>query len=530
MGMNSYNSRILIIDDEESVQTNIGLILCPPGNRNEALDRAAEIFFGDSPAEKTAEGAPQFQLSFASNGMRALKEVERAIESDQPFAGVFCDMRMPGWDGLKTIEEIRRVDPRVEVVFLTAYSDHSIEQISEAVGVNIAYMTKPFSRSEIRQMAVRCVIDWNKSREFENFVEILSKIRGSAGDAQDLLGHIVKQLCILLNTDSVALGEFRDGRLSYRTGVGMLARQEIFDSISGKITKGASRMELIEVDGVWAIPIFSFGYALANAADRVVSPEKQHLVNVFLEYSSIALQNSRLNSELAQKEKMSELGRVMSFICHDIRGPLGMVEQYLHLLRVPSESPWSPEILHKKIVQYLDKVRDLANDILLFADNNIRINKSPVSTQLLLNTDAEYWQQLAEYRKVRLLVETTQPTEILVDGPRLIRAVTNLVKNAIEACRDKQTREVTVSVVTSDNVFECRVRDTAGGISEKIRPNLFQPFASAGKSHGTGLGLAIVQEVVSLHNGTIEVKSDAAGSEFIIPIPLEDQFKSAVCS
>jgi len=520
--MTTFNSRILIVDDEESVQKNIELTLSPIVKQNIAMHGAAAALFGDAAPAPKNEGI-EFSLTSASTGKAALEKVLEALANAQPYAVIFCDMRMPGWDGLKTIEEIRKCDQRVEVVFLTAFSDHSIEEIVRSVGVNISYMSKPFSGTDLRQMATRCVVDWNKARELENFVAVLSKMRGNDSDIERILNYVANQLCVLLDSESASIAELHDGKLVLRAGTGKLANQDLFDSIQAELPEFPYTGEPLTLEGMRVVPIMSYGLALTLASSKHLSPEKPHLIKVFLEHTSIALNNCRLHSLLVEKEKMAEIGRTMGYVCHDIRGPLGQAEVYLGLTQNPAISPWPPEVLHKKIIRSLHQARELADDILLYANSNIHITPSLTNTQIIIERDADYWHHLAETNKVALKLDVCPQTDVHVDGPRLVRALTNVIKNAIEATAGRKIKCVTLSMRATSTELIFTVTDTADGIPEQVMKNLFKPFSSVGKSHGTGFGLAISHQVVQLHNGTIDVKTDSAGSQFTISIPLHQE-------
>jgi two-component system NtrC family sensor kinase len=517
--MSTINARVLIVDDEEAVQKNIELTLCPGALHNAALQGAAAALFGEPVPEKKSESM-QFSLTSVSTGKAALAEVEKALAAERPYAVIFCDMRMPGWDGLKTIEEIRRVDQRVEVVFLTAFSDHSIEEIARNVGVNISYMSKPFSRPDLRQMATRCVVDWNRARELEKFVETLSKIRGDDSDIERVLNYVAGQLCELLDSESASIAEMREGRLFFRAGTGDLARQEVFDSIQNVLPEFPYKGEPITIEGLRVVPILSFGLALTVASNTQLSPEKHHLIKVLLEHASIALTNCRLHSLLLEKEKMAEIGRTMGYVCHDIRGPLGQAELYLGLLKNPALSPWPQELVHEKIIRSLHQARELADDILLYANSKIHITPCLTNTEQIVERDIDYWHHLAEINKVEFTQNLCEVSDVFVDGPRLVRALTNIIKNAIEATAGKSIKRVSLTMSLSDTELIFSVLDTAEGIPDAVMKSLFKPFASVGKSHGTGFGLAIAQQVVQLHHGVIDVDTNASGSEFTIRIPL----------
>src|SRR5437016_12197931 len=116
------NRRVLVIDDNPSIHGDFRKVLLsakPPAD----LEAAEAALFGEA---KPREPQPIFELSFASQGEEALKRVCEALDIGQPYAAAFVDMRMPpGWDGIRTIQEIWKKDPDIQIVICTAYSEYS---------------------------------------------------------------------------------------------------------------------------------------------------------------------------------------------------------------------------------------------------------------------------------------------------------------------------------------------------------------------------------------------------------------------
>jgi two-component system NtrC family sensor kinase len=167
--MNKPNTAVLVIDDEELVRDNIEDILMPNYNdeEQENIDQAFNILF-DVPKPllgTRARGIPEFTVAKASNGMEGARMVKKAIENGTPYAVIFLDMRMPGWSGLETAMEIRKYDVKAEIIFITAFSDRSIDEIVEQAGQNVGYHCKPYAPEEIIQLATKAVTDYNKLTE-----------------------------------------------------------------------------------------------------------------------------------------------------------------------------------------------------------------------------------------------------------------------------------------------------------------------------------------------------------------------------
>ena len=161
--------RILIIDDNPDIHKDFAMILTAKADLSELEDLESELFGLEKLAPKWT--GPSFDLDFASQGKQGLEKVKLALAQEMPYQLAFVDMRMPpGWDGLKTIEEIWAVDPEIQVVICTAYSDYSWEDISQRLGMNenLLILKKPFDTSEVAQLATTMTQKWILARQAKN--------------------------------------------------------------------------------------------------------------------------------------------------------------------------------------------------------------------------------------------------------------------------------------------------------------------------------------------------------------------------
>ncbi len=103
------------------------------------------------------------------------------------------------------------------------------------------------------------------------------------------------------------------------------------------------------------------------------------------------------------------------------------------------------------------------------------------------------------------------PDRVLTDASAAKQVLLNLCFNAIQAV-EKQEGDRWVKVATRNipNGLEMVIADSGPGISEEIRPRLFQPFQST-KSSGFGLGLAICKDILAGLDASISVDPNIAG-------------------
>ena len=160
----SWNRRILIVDDNESIHEDIRKIL-GDGPDTSDLDEAEAALFG---SESERRSAITYKIDSALSGQEGAASVKTALEEGSPYALAFVDMRMPpGWDGVETIEKIWQIEPDVQVVICSAFSDYSWDQIHDRLShpSQLIILRKPFELIEIVQIACAMTEKWNLAKE-----------------------------------------------------------------------------------------------------------------------------------------------------------------------------------------------------------------------------------------------------------------------------------------------------------------------------------------------------------------------------
>jgi CheY-like chemotaxis protein len=154
------NQRILVIDDNPSIHEDFRKILSPATAAAAALDATEAALFG--PPAATDEQT-QFEVDSAYQGQEGVLLVRKALEAGRPYALAFVDVRMPpGWDGLETTRKIWELDPSLQIVLCTAYSDYSWGEMFEKLGHSdgLLILKKPFDAVEALQLAHALTEKW----------------------------------------------------------------------------------------------------------------------------------------------------------------------------------------------------------------------------------------------------------------------------------------------------------------------------------------------------------------------------------
>ena len=219
----------------------------------------------------------------------------------------------------------------------------------------------------------------------------------------------------------------------------------------------------------------------------------------------------------------------MAHVAHDLRNPLTTIRGTAQLLmrqtRDRDERVFSAmqsiDEATSRAMREIDAALDIAR---LQAGQDIALDVTGVDVVQLLTRIAETQSRTAE--RHRITVEALDG-EIVGewDGPRLERAFTNLIDNAIKYSPDGGEVTVTISRIVHEGQEWARVavRDEGIGIPESALPRVFDRFYRADNTatiSGSGLGLSGVVQIIRSHGGTIGVTSEeGVGSVFTVRLP-----------
>jgi diguanylate cyclase len=167
------NTRVLVVDDEPEVRDAYRQILLENEVTQEMVgfrELRSRLFKkgpADTARQRSVARAGSIEPVFCDSANEAVRLVKESIASNDPFAVVFLDVRMPpGPDGVWAATQIRELDQAVEIVICTAYSDADPGEIGGLVPPEdkLSYLQKPFHPHEIRQMTIALSSKWRAER------------------------------------------------------------------------------------------------------------------------------------------------------------------------------------------------------------------------------------------------------------------------------------------------------------------------------------------------------------------------------
>lgn len=189
--------RILIVDDEAGMHESYRQ--CFKGSGAEAaqgaaLDALAAELFGDDQVDSApAADLPEFETVHCMQGLDGVEAVARARASGKPFPVAFIDIRMPpGIDGKETAKRIRAIDPDINIVIVTGYSDFSPLEISRAAGPadKIFYIAKPFQVEEVVQTATALGKRWEVDQQLARAMALLEEQKAELAANESKASHL----------------------------------------------------------------------------------------------------------------------------------------------------------------------------------------------------------------------------------------------------------------------------------------------------------------------------------------------------
>lgn len=255
--------------------------------------------------------------------------------------------------------------------------------------------------------------------------------------------------------------------------------------------------------------------------------EKIHIENPGQEIGKLVDSYNRMIDELeesavklAKSEREQAWREMAKQVAHEIKNPLTPLRLTVQNFERKFD-PNDPEIqtkvkeFSKTLVQQIDTMSNIATAFSSFANmpaqQNETLNVVKIVRLALEIFTEDYIHFIADEEEIIAKLDRTQ----------LIRVITNLVKNAIQAVPEVASPRILVTVSSEGEQVKISVADNGVGISDGYRQKVFEPKFTT-KSSGTGLGLGMVKNIVENYGGTITFTSQVGkGTVFTVRFPKE---------
>lgn len=267
-------------------------------------------------------------------------------------------------------------------------------------------------------------------------------------------------------------------------------------------------------------------FGVHHKTPRTWTASEIGLVQEVAEHARSAVERAR--AEEALKEADLRKDEFLATLAHELRNPLAPISNAVQMLRMPLSDDKAHQLvamIGRQVHQIVKLVDDLL-EISRISRGKIKLDKQPVELKAVVRTAVESSRPLIDDSRHAFSVSLPdQPVIMDADSVRLTQIITNLLNNAAKYTDIGGTIDLTARVDGGDVVIS--VCDNGIGIPQAQLPHVFNMFMQlhrdGGRSQGgLGIGLTMVRDLVEMHGGTVEAKSEGPGqgSEFIVRLPV----------
>ena len=231
--------------------------------------------------------------------------------------------------------------------------------------------------------------------------------------------------------------------------------------------------------------------------------------------------------ELLEAEKLASIGKMAAGIAHEIRNPLGAINNSIGIFKRHKQLVDEDRELMDIVENEIGRLNGIITDFLDYAKPS-PMNKSLVDMNRLLDETLLFFTDNGNANpslRIHKYPDKSLPS-VLIDRNAVKQCLWNIFINALQAMPSGGTLTIKTQWVTkiegNEHFDEVRIiiRDSGVGMTEETLSRAFQPFYST-KARGTGLGLAIVHRIIREHGGNVFLSSTMGkGTQIEITIPV----------
>ena len=262
------------------------------------------------------------------------------------------------------------------------------------------------------------------------------------------------------------------------------------------------------------LPFFFGGWTTSalGVAERLL-----HLIfsGIFTVTAGFFVDREKKRRQQVERERyLASIGQVSTAIVHDLKNPLITILGFARRIR---EGKGNVDTAAQAITDSAQNMQKIVHDVLDFS-KPVQLALKEEDMRNIVNQACDACREKAAGGDISLSIDMPDYTmNILVDGFYMVRALVNLINNALEASGKGQGVIITVAV--KNKHVEISIKDHGAGMDKETVENIFVPFYTK-KIGGTGLGMSITKKIIEGHHGTIRIDSyPGKGTEVVIELP-----------
>ena len=226
-----------------------------------------------------------------------------------------------------------------------------------------------------------------------------------------------------------------------------------------------------------------------------------------------------LQKRLDRHRRLSEMGRMMSSLAHQIRTPLSAAMLYAGHLCDSKLSGEQQQRFSEKVLSRLNHLDQQVKDMLIFVKGDVKLTDSISVIELFSELEAAMEVPMGSSGSHYTLNIECPNLMLQCNRESMVGAIMNLVNNAIQSVGKGVELTLAAQDLGGGNL-QLLIADNGPGISPENMKNLQDPFFTT-KSQGTGLGVTVVRAVIQAHHGEFKLQSElGAGTQALIRLPV----------
>lgn len=229
-------------------------------------------------------------------------------------------------------------------------------------------------------------------------------------------------------------------------------------------------------------------------------------------------EKEKLEEELRRTERLAALGRLVTGVAHELRNPIGIIKTTVQLLEKELKNLNGAEEYIKIIYEQIHRQNRVIQELLDFGrPSKYMVQRASINS--LLESILVFTSPILKQHNINLEKKFDPHMPVAeLDAERIKQVFVNIILNAVQAMPGGG--KLTITTSHDEHWANIEFSDTGTGIPPTELKSIFDPFYTT-REHGTGLGLSISHQIVSMHDGHINVDSVLGeGTTFQVQLPL----------
>ena len=227
---------------------------------------------------------------------------------------------------------------------------------------------------------------------------------------------------------------------------------------------------------------------------------------------------------LVQSAKLAALGQMSAALAHEINQPLTAQRMQLATLRLLLDHGRVDDAYKalRPLDDMLTRMAALTGHLKTFARKSPSGLREPLDLAAVVDQAMHLLEVRLRDEQIHCTVDLVRPARVRGDAIRLEQVLINLLRNALDAMRDKPLKRLHIRLEADQQLWRLSVTDSGGGILEQDLPNVFDPFFTT-KPVGDGLGLGLAVSFAIIHElgGRLTAENHGDGARFTVTLPVD---------